>query len=76
MNGYAGKAPVQLGLLLGPVYFPVQNAGCRQQELENIAAAKLEDLQTRYGQLKSDLQQQLEETRAMVADLQPSTVPK
>jgi prefoldin subunit 5 len=42
----------------------------RQQDLLNKATVKLEDLQTRYGQLKSDLQQQLEETQAIVSDLQ------
>lgn len=42
----------------------------RQQDLLNKATVKLEDLQTRYGQLKSDLQQQLQETQAIVSDLQ------
>jgi len=42
----------------------------RQQDLLNKATVKLEDLQTRYGQLKSDLQKQLQETQAIVSDLQ------
>ncbi len=44
----------------------------RQQDLLNKATIKLEDLQTRYGQLKNDLQQQLQETQAIVADLRSS----
>jgi prefoldin subunit 5 len=44
----------------------------RQEDLLNKATVKLEDLQTRYGQLKNDLQQQLQETQAIVVDLQSS----
>jgi prefoldin subunit 5 len=44
----------------------------RQQDLLNKATVKLDDLQTRYAQLKNDLQQQLHETQAIVADLQSS----
>jgi prefoldin subunit 5 len=48
----------------------------RQQDLLNKATQKLDDLQTHYGQMKNDLQQQLQETQAIVADLQSSAESK
>ena len=47
-------------------------AMARQQALLNGVTAKLNDLQTNYQQIKDDLQLQLQEVQAMVADLQPS----
>jgi len=44
----------------------------QQHALLNAATAKLTDLQTHYQQIKSELQQQLDETQAIVADLQSS----
>jgi len=45
----------------------------RQQDLLNKMTQKLEDMQTSYGQMKTDLVQQIQETQAIVADLQSSS---
>ena len=44
----------------------------RQQDLLNKTTQKLDDLQSFYSQMKNDLQQQLQETQAIVADLRSS----
>lgn len=44
----------------------------RQQDLLNKTTQKLDDLQGFYSQMKNDLQQQLQETQAIVADLRSS----
>jgi prefoldin subunit 5 len=48
----------------------------RQQDLLNKATKKLDDLQAQYGQMKSDLQEQLQEAQAIAADLRSSAESK
>ncbi len=45
----------------------------RQQDLRDKATQKVEDLQTYYAQMKSDLQQEIQDTQEMVSNLQSGT---
>jgi prefoldin subunit 5 len=65
-------APIGASADVAPHLNAATSLMARQQDLLNKTIAKVEDLQTRYRELKNDLQQQLQETQAIVADLQSS----
>jgi prefoldin subunit 5 len=65
-------APIGASADVAPHLNAATSLMARQQDLLNKTTVKVEDLQTRYRQLKNDLQQQLQETQAIVADLRSS----
>jgi prefoldin subunit 5 len=69
-------APIAASADVAPHLNAATTLMAQQQDLLNKATVKLEDLHSRYTQLKNDLQQQLNETQAIVVDLQSSAGPK
>jgi prefoldin subunit 5 len=65
-------APIGASADVAPHLNAATSLMARQQDLLNKTTVKVEDLQTRYRQLKNDLQLQLQETQAIVADLRSS----
>jgi prefoldin subunit 5 len=57
---------------LAPSLTAASSAIAQEKALLSGATAKVTALQTRYQQLKSDLQQELQDLQAMIASLQPS----
>ena len=62
-------APIGASADIAPHLNAARTLMARQQDLLNKATLKLDDLQTHYRQVKDDLQQQLQETQEIVADL-------
>jgi prefoldin subunit 5 len=66
-------APIGASAAVAPHLNAASALMARQQDLLSKTTQKLDDLQTHYSQMKIDLQQQLQETQAIVADLQSSS---
>jgi prefoldin subunit 5 len=63
-------APIAASAAVAPHVDAASALMARQEDLLNKMNQKLDSLQTRYTQMKNDLQQQLQDTQAIVADLQ------
>jgi hypothetical protein len=66
-------APLAASADLAPHLNTAAATIAQQQALLSAVTKKANDLQSHYQQIKSDLQQQLQNVQAIIADLQPST---